>query len=81
MRRLLLVTAFLVLPAASQTKLSVADAVARAIASHPLLEASEQQVAVSEGIRRQAGMAPNPTLTFQQENIRSSPDPSIPYWP
>ncbi len=62
-----------------QQLLTVDEAVARAVASHPLLEAGTQQIAVSEGLRRQAGLAPNPSVILQHENIRSAPA-AIPYW-
>ena len=80
MIRFLLIGVILSAPVFGQIRLGPGEAVARAIASHPLLEAGERQVAVAEGIRRQAGMAPNPVFLFQHENIRSSPDSLIPYW-
>ncbi|HFB99118.1 MAG TPA: TolC family protein, partial [Bryobacterales bacterium] len=67
------------LSAPGQALLTVEEAVARAIAGHPLLTAGERQIAVSEGLRRQAGLAPNPSFTFQHENVRTAPE-GIPYW-
>ena len=58
--------------ASGQTELSLSDAVHQALAAHPLLEVGAQQIAASEALRRQAGLRPNPTFVFQQENIRFS---------
>ncbi|MCP5119284.1 MAG: TolC family protein, partial [bacterium] len=56
------------------------DAVSRALASHPLIKAGEHRITASEAAGRQAGLSPNPTFTFQQENIRSWANQDIPYW-
>jgi outer membrane protein, heavy metal efflux system len=79
MRRLLLSTILLAAPLLAQNGLTLEDAVSRALASHPELAAGRQRVGVSEGLRRQVGMRPNPSFTFQQENIRNAPG-DISYW-
>jgi len=80
MKRLFLIAALAVVPCLAQDRLTAAGAVNRALESHPALEAAERQIAVFEGSRRQAGMARNPTFTFQQENIRSVPIDGVSYW-
>ncbi|HBY63306.1 MAG TPA: hypothetical protein DEH78_26080, partial [Solibacterales bacterium] len=66
--------------AAGQTPLSLREAVDRALAAHPSLAASEGRIAASEGLRRQAGLAPNPRLILQSENTRPYGNPSFRYW-
>lgn len=66
-------------PLLGQELLTVEEAVARAISLHPLIQAGTRQIAVSEGLRRQAGLAPNPSFIFQHENLRSMPR-GTPYW-
>lgn len=63
------------LPAAAtaQSPLSLREAVDQALAAHPLLAASSGRIAATEGLRRQAALAPNPRLILQNENYR-------PYW-
>ena len=65
---------------AAQTALTAKDAVSKALAVHPLVAASEQRVAASVGLRRQAGLAPNPVFSFQTENVRFSGSPPFQYW-
>lgn len=55
---------------AAQERLSVVQALEKAFATHPLLAEARQRIAVAEGARRQAGLAPNPRLVLQSENAR-----------
>ncbi|HLK50170.1 MAG TPA: TolC family protein [Bryobacteraceae bacterium] len=54
----------------AQTQLGLADAVASALRSRPSLQAEAERVLVAEGLRRQAGLFPNPEFQFQNENLR-----------
>lgn len=63
--------------APAQTALSLKEAVARALAEHPALQAEAGRVAVSEGARTQAGLRPNPRFTFQSENLRAHGTPGF----
>ena len=55
----------------AQPSFSVREAVARALAGHPLLAAGAARVAVSSGHLEQAGLRPNPRLVLQSENWRA----------
>ena len=57
-------------PSPAQTSLSLAEAVSQAIRSHPSLQAAAENIAAAEGLRKQAGMIPNPEFQFQNENLR-----------
>ncbi len=70
----------LALPAFGQTALTLDGAVARAMATHPLMEATRHRITASEAGRKQAGLSPNPTFSFQTENIRAWGNPGIQYW-
>ena len=70
----------LVAPAAAQTALSLKEAVAEALATHPLLAAGTARIEASEGGRRQAGLAPNPRLILQSENTRPYFSPPFRFW-
>jgi cobalt-zinc-cadmium efflux system outer membrane protein len=54
----------------AQMRLTVADAVSQALASHPRLAAAAARASAAEGLRRQAGLTLNPRLILQSENIR-----------
>ncbi len=54
----------------AQAPLTLEEAVASALKQHPLLQASEERVAVAEGQRRQAELRLNPRLVLQSENTR-----------
>ncbi len=69
----------LIIPGWAQETLTPDAAVQQALAAHPLLEAGARQIAAAQGERRQAGLAPNPTFTFQEENMRPIPKGST-YW-
>jgi cobalt-zinc-cadmium efflux system outer membrane protein len=56
--------------AAAQTSLSLRDALDLALKTHPALATAEQRIAVTQGARIQAGLAPNPKLILQSENTR-----------
>ena len=57
-------------PCSAQTPLGLAEAVQSALRSRPSLQADAEQVAAAEGLRRQAGLFPNPEFQFQNENLR-----------
>jgi len=54
----------------AQQPLSLDDAVSQALASHPLLAEGRQRAASARGQQTQAGLAPNPRLVLQLENLR-----------
>jgi cobalt-zinc-cadmium efflux system outer membrane protein len=63
-----------------QTKiLTPSDAVATALQLNPQLAAGSARIEVSAGLRRQAGLAPNPRLTLQSENTRFHGTPGFNY--
>jgi outer membrane protein, heavy metal efflux system len=62
-----------------QTRLTLADAVAQALKGNPLLSVASARINVAEGLRKQAGMAPNPRLIVQLENTRFWENPSFSY--
>jgi cobalt-zinc-cadmium efflux system outer membrane protein len=62
-----------------QTRLTVAEAVSQAVAGNPLLAVAAARVSVAEGLREQAGLAPNPRLIVQLENTRFWDTPSFAY--
>lgn len=70
--RLIIFAFLLSLPAAAQTTLSLADAVRIALDRRPELKAADARVTAAQGLRKQAGLFPNPRFTFQAENIRGS---------
>ena len=66
----------------AQARLTLADAVAEALRANPQVATAAARVAVAEGLRRQAGLGPNPRLFIQSEGIppdRASPNPSFSY--
>ena len=65
----------------AQVGLTLADAVSQALSSNPELVTVEARVSVAEGLRRQAGLAPNPRLTLQSENGRLWGSPPFSYSP
>lgn len=80
MKRIWLLIVLFAAAAPAQTKLTLQEAVQRALSEHPLLKAGEQRIAVAHGERKQAGLSPNPQLVLQQENLRFSGSPAFPYW-
>jgi outer membrane protein, heavy metal efflux system len=65
---------FLVIPCArecqAQARLSLQEAVNQALQSRASLKAEAERVTVAEGLRKQAGLYPNPEFQFQNENLR-----------
>ena len=57
-------------PCWAQRQLSLAEAVDQALQSRTSLKAESERVAAAEGLRRQAGVIPNPEFQFQNENLR-----------
>ena len=71
----------LVLSAAlfGQVRLTLADAVAQGLAGNPRLAVASARVGVAEGLRKQAGLGPNPRLIVQLENTRFWGNPPFSY--
>ena len=66
------------LPAAEfPSELTLAQAVERALARHAALEAAAAGVQGVQSLVRQAGLRPNPALSFQSENWRFSGSPGF----
>jgi outer membrane protein, heavy metal efflux system len=61
----------------AQDRLSLSDAIAQALAAHPQLIVGDARIAAAEGLRRQAGLAPNPRLFVQLENTRFWDSPAF----
>jgi outer membrane protein, heavy metal efflux system len=57
-------------PSPAQTRLSLDEAVHRALESRASLKAEAERIAVAQGARKQAGLFPNPEFQFQNENLR-----------
>jgi cobalt-zinc-cadmium efflux system outer membrane protein len=51
----------------TETGITLADAIARALAQEPTLRAARTEVDVVRGERIQAGLRPNPTVSFMQQ--------------
>jgi outer membrane protein, heavy metal efflux system len=62
-----------------QARLSLADAVSEALTGNPRLAVASARVGVAEGLRKQAGLSPNPRLIFQLENTRFWENPPFSY--
>ena len=54
--------------------LTLDDAIARALAQEPSLRASRSQIDVTRGLREQAGLRPNPAVSFFQQQEPSGSD-------
>jgi len=54
--------------------LTLDDAIARALAQEPSLRASRSQIDVTRGLREQAGLRPNPAVSFSQQQEPSGSD-------
>jgi cobalt-zinc-cadmium efflux system outer membrane protein len=54
----------------AQSRLSLQGAVDKALVSRASLRAESERISVAEGLRRQAGVIPNPRFQFQNENLR-----------
>ena len=62
-----------------QAPLTLADAVARALNANPVLSVASAHISAAEGLRKQAGLSPNPRLIVQFENTRFWGSPSFSY--
>jgi cobalt-zinc-cadmium efflux system outer membrane protein len=51
----------------TETGITLADAIARALAQEPTLRATRTEVDVAKGRQLQAGLRPNPTVSFMQQ--------------
>lgn len=58
--------------AAAAPSLTLDSAIARALRTHPRVQAARAQLAAAEGRRRQAGALPNPSLSWQYERTSAS---------
>jgi len=54
--------------------LTLEDAIARALTEEPSLRASRSQIDVTRGLREQAGLRPNPAVSFSQQQEPSGTD-------
>jgi len=54
----------------AQARLSQEEAVNKALQSRASLKAEGERVSAAEGLKRQAGLRPNPEFQFQNENLR-----------
>jgi outer membrane protein, heavy metal efflux system len=54
----------------AQPRLSLQEAVSQALQARASLKAEAENVAAAEGLRKQAGLFPNPEFQFQNENLR-----------
>jgi cobalt-zinc-cadmium efflux system outer membrane protein len=61
---------------AAQAPLTLRAVVEAASQKHPLTEAAKARVTAAEGVRRGAGVLPNPAFTYQVENRRFPGEPS-----
>ena len=59
-------------PCWAQSRLSLREAIDKALASRASLKAEAERVPIAEGLRKQAGLIPNPEFQFQNENLRPS---------
>jgi len=57
-------------PCQAQATLSQEEAVNRALQSRASLRAEGERVSAAEGLKKQAGLRPNPEFQFQNENLR-----------
>ena len=72
MRTLTILILALALPAVAQTTLTLDEAVRIALDRRPELKAAEARVSAAQGLKKQAGLLPNPRFIFQAENLRTS---------
>lgn len=54
----------------AQSRLSLREAIDKALASRASLKAEAERVSAAEGLKRQAGLIANPEFQFQNENLR-----------
>ena len=60
------------LPCQAQTRLSVEEAVSKALESRASLKADAERIAAARGLKQQAGAIPNPEFQFENQNLRPS---------
>jgi cobalt-zinc-cadmium efflux system outer membrane protein len=54
----------------AQRRVSLREAVDQALLSRASLNAEQERISTAEGLRKQAGLRPNPEFQFQEENLR-----------
>ncbi|WAT31895.1 TolC family protein [Pseudomonas sp. GXZC] len=59
-----------VVPAAFAQSISLAEALSTAMDANPDLAAARQEIGISEGVRKQAGLIPNPEISYDVEDTR-----------
>ena len=60
-----------------QVRLTLAEAISQALRENPRLAAASDRIGVAEGLRKQAGLPPNPRLIVQLENTRFWGNPAV----
>lgn len=71
--RITLLCAFvcvLVIPTASAQSMSLTEALRKSLEANPDLAAARQEIGIAEGARKQAGLLPNPELSYEMEDTR-----------
>jgi cobalt-zinc-cadmium efflux system outer membrane protein len=58
------------MPCRAQAKLSLQEAVNKALESRASLKAESERISIAQGLKKQAGLIANPTLQFSNENLR-----------
>ncbi len=58
------------MPAAFAQSISLAEALSTAMDANPDLAAARQEIGISEGVRKQAGLIPNPEISYDVEDTR-----------
>lgn len=69
-RRIATLCVVLASPLTLADSLSLPQAIATAMARNPELSAARQEIGIAEGARRQAGLIPNPELSWEVEDTR-----------
>jgi cobalt-zinc-cadmium efflux system outer membrane protein len=67
---LLVFGSLVALPCQAQTRLSMQEAVNKALDSRASLKAESERVTAARGMKQQAGLLPNPEFQFSNENLR-----------
>lgn len=60
----------LMAPTAFAQSMSLSEALSIAIDANPDLAASRQEIGIAEGVRKQAGLIPNPEISYEVEDTR-----------
>ena len=66
-------------PLVGQVRLTLAEAISRALTGSARLATASDRIGIAEGLRKQAGLSPNPRLIFQLENTRFWGNPQFSY--